>query len=137
MEHVRHLVHTCRIPVRWGDMDAMGHVNNTVYFRYAEQSRIEWLERLGYGVDVNREETVVIVNASCTFLVPITYPATVEVRLFVGKPGRTSLPTYYEMRVAGDDVLYAEGAAKLVWFVPKTGKSAPLPDDIRTLVEST
>jgi acyl-CoA thioester hydrolase len=136
MEQVRHLVHVCSIPVRWGDMDAMGHVNNTVYFRYAEQSRIEWLSCLGYGVDAEREETVVIVNASCTFLVPVTYPATVEVRLFVGKPGRSSLPTYYEMRVRGEETLYAEGAAKLVWFVPRTGKSAPLPDDIRKFVES-
>lgn len=136
MEHVRHLVHTSRIPVRWGDMDAMGHVNNTVYFRYAEQARIEWLEALGYGVDAGKPETVVIINASCTFLVPITYPATVQIRLFVGKPGRTSLPTYYEMRVEGDDTLYAEGAAKLVWFVPATGKSAPLPEKIRAFVES-
>ena len=31
------------MPIRWGDMDAMGHVNNTVYFRYMEQTRIEWL----------------------------------------------------------------------------------------------
>ncbi len=122
--------------MRWGDMDAMGHVNNTVYFRYAEQARIEWLESLGYGVDAGREETVVIINASCTFLVPITYPATVEVRLFVGKPGRSSLPTYYEMRVAGEETLYAEGAAKLVWFVPRTGRSAPLPEDIRRRIES-
>ena len=31
------------IPIRWGDMDAMGHVNNTIYFRYLEIVRIEWL----------------------------------------------------------------------------------------------
>ena len=36
-------VHTSRQPIRWGDMDALGHVNNTVYFRYMEQARIEWL----------------------------------------------------------------------------------------------
>jgi acyl-CoA thioester hydrolase len=135
MDHVRTLLHVMRIPVRWGDMDAMGHVNNTVYFRYAEQSRIEWLESLGYSLDAGREEAAVIVNASCTFLIPITYPATVEVRLYAGKPGRSSVPTYYEMRCVGDETLYAEGAAKIVWFDPATGKSIPLPDRIRTLVE--
>ena len=36
-------VHTSRQPIRWGDMDALGHVNNTVYFRFMEQARIEWL----------------------------------------------------------------------------------------------
>jgi len=40
------LVHVERIPVRWGDMDAMAHVNNTVYFRYMEQTRISWFEAL-------------------------------------------------------------------------------------------
>jgi acyl-CoA thioester hydrolase len=33
------------IPIRWGDMDAMGHVNNTIYFRYLEIVRIECLRR--------------------------------------------------------------------------------------------
>lgn len=123
------------MPVRWGDMDAMGHVNNTVYFRYMEQTRIEWLETFDYGVTHAQDEAVVIVNASCTFLVPIAYPAVVEVRMYVGKPGRTSLPTYYEIRCEGEDVLYAEGAAKLVWFLPASGKSAPLPERIRDSAE--
>jgi acyl-CoA thioester hydrolase len=125
-----------RIPVRWGDMDAMGHVNNTIYFRYAEQARIEWLESMGFSLDSGRDEAAVIVNASCTFLLPITYPAIVEVRLYVGKPGRSSVPTYYEMRRVGDDTLYAEGAAKVVWFQPATGKSTELPVRVRALIEA-
>lgn len=114
-------------------MDALGHVNNTVYFRYAEQARIEWLLSLGYPDIVAVEEGPVIINASCTFLKPITYPATVEVRTLIGQPGRSSLPTYYEMRVAGEDEVYAEGAAKVVWWNPRTGKSLNLPDHLRAL----
>ncbi|MDP2194899.1 MAG: acyl-CoA thioesterase, partial [Rhodocyclaceae bacterium] len=71
MEHPTHFVHTLRIPVRWGDMDALGHVNNTVYFRYTEQARIDWLESLGFAVMVDVEEGPVIINASCTFFKPI------------------------------------------------------------------
>jgi acyl-CoA thioester hydrolase len=136
MDHPRTQLYATRIPVRWGDMDALGHVNNTVYFRYMEQARIEWLESLGLRVEAGRSDGVVIVNASCTFLVPITYPATVEVRLFAGDPGRSSIPTYYEMYCAGDEALYAEGAAKVVWIDGVTGKSAPLPDHIRELLAS-
>ena len=121
------------ISVRWGDMDALGHVNNTVYFRYAEQARIEWLLSLGYPDIVAVEEGPVIINTSCTFLKPITYPATVEVRTLIGKPGRSSLPTTFEMRVVGDETLYAEGAAKVVWWNPRTGKSLTLPDHLRAL----
>lgn len=133
MEHPHQLVHVTRMPVRWGDMDPLGHVNNTVYFRFAEQARIEWLASLGYGVSVTTDSGPVIVNASCTFLRPITYPAMVEVRTLVGKPGRSSIPTFFEMRCEGDDGLYAEGASKMVWWNPQTGKSLPLPDNIRVL----
>lgn len=130
MEHFRKLVLASIIPIRWGDMDALGHVNNTIYFRYMEQTRVEWLEQMGFAIDVRREEAVVVVNASCTFLVPITYPGSVECRMSVGKPGRSSLETHYELRKVGEDVLYAEGAAKMVWMNTATGKSTPLPQRI-------
>jgi acyl-CoA thioester hydrolase len=131
MEHPRKLIHTTQIPIRWGDMDAFGHVNNTVYFRYAEQTRIEWLETCGLEEafpEIGRPDVLpVIVNASCTFIIPMAYPGCVEVRLFAGSPGRSSLPTFYEMRIVGDDRLYAEGAAKIVWMSPVTGKSVAVP----------
>jgi acyl-CoA thioester hydrolase len=130
VEHSRKLVLTSVLPIRWGDMDALGHVNNTVYFRYMEQTRVEWLDRIGFDLGGKSEEGVVIVNASCTFLLPLTYPGDVEVRMFFAAPGRSSLQTYYEMRKVGDDTLYAEGAAKMVWVSMATGKSAPLPDFI-------
>lgn len=135
MEHRRHLIHTTQIPIRWGDMDAYGHVNNTIYFRYMEQARCEWLEAMDIGVGIG-DSGPVIVNASCTFLIPLTYPGTVEVRTFVGEPGRSSIPTFVEMRVVGDERIYAEGAAKVVWMDTRTGKSVPLPDRVRASLHS-
>lgn len=132
----RKLVHTCTIPIRWGDMDAYGHVNNTVYFRYMEQARVEWCEQLGVTVGPSSEVSPVIINASCTFLAPMNYPGEVEVKTFVGPLGRSSIPTYVEMRLVGEDTLYAEGAAKIVWMDVGTGKSAPTPDFVRQAVES-
>ena len=76
-------VHVSRIPIRWGDMDAYGHVNNAVYFRYMEQARIDLLEALGVPIDT-RVQGPVIVNAACTFLAPLNYPGEVEVRVFGG-----------------------------------------------------
>jgi hypothetical protein len=64
------LVHVERIAIRWGDMDAMGHVNNTVYFRYMEQARIAWFESLVPRADAWGEISIVIVNASCNFRRP-------------------------------------------------------------------
>jgi acyl-CoA thioester hydrolase len=96
-----------------------------------EQTRIEWLESFGFDTAVTQSEGPVIVNASCTFLLPVTYPGVIDCRMFCGHPGRSSVPTYYEMRVVGEDRIYAEGAAKLVWINPQTGKSIPLPEAMR------
>ncbi len=122
----RQLVHTARWPMRWGDMDALGHVNNTVYFRYMEQARIEWLHGLYPASPDAAPLPIVIVNASCTFLLPLVYPGEVEVRMLLGDPGRTSVGSFYEIRMNGEK--YAEGAAKIVWLDPATGRPAPLPD---------
>lgn len=135
MSTERKLILSTRIPVRWGDMDAYGHVNNTVYFRYFEQARVEWLEQQGSRVSPDEPVGPVIINASCTFYMPVNYPATVQVKMYGGEPGRTSLMTWYELFVDGDDRLYADGAAKTVWMDTRTGKSAPLPDTIRAMFD--
>jgi len=133
MEHSGKLVHLSHQLIRWGDMDAYEHVNNTVYFRYMEQARVEWLEAAGYHCNA-RQEAPVIVHADCSYLLPLSYPGTVEVRLFAGHAGRSSLLTFYELRLQGDDRLYAEGSAKIVWISPVSGKSVNLPDSLRQLV---
>ena len=135
MEHKKKLIHVCQMPIRWGDMDAYGHVNNTVYFRYMEQARVEWIEAMNILVRPGGAGPVII-NASCTFLIPMTYPGNVEVRTFTGPPGRSSVQTYVEMTIEGDERLYAEGAAKVVWMDTQTGKSVPLPDHVRAMLEA-
>ena len=61
------LTHEMVLPIRWGDMDAMGHVNNTIYFRYIETARLEWLYRIGGPPDLTGSGPV-IVNAFCNFI---------------------------------------------------------------------
>src|SRR4051812_11015362 len=89
----RKQVHVERIVVRWGDMDAMGHVNNTVYFRYMEQARIGWFDALLPRGEAWQRTVIVIANASCNFRRPINYPGTVEVQVFIEPPGGSSVAT--------------------------------------------
>lgn len=131
MQHV----FTLRMPIRWGDMDAMGHVNNTVYFRYLEQARISWFESVGRsGRDANGQGPVII-NARMDFLRQLRYPGDIEIRLYAGQPGRSSFETEAEIRrVDRPDVLYARGGAKVVWSDFAAEKSVPLPDALRQLM---
>ena len=122
------LVHTSRQPIRWGDMHMLGHVNNTVFFRYCEQARIEWTYGLHSDGDAYAETGPVIVNASCTFLLPLVYPGEVEVRMYLGDPGRTSIGSFYE--ILKDGMKCADGAAKMVSIDLASGRSVPLPDRV-------
>jgi acyl-CoA thioester hydrolase len=124
----RVLVHTSIQAIRWGDMDAFGHVNNTNYFRYMEQARIEWLYAQAKAIDYAGNDRSVIVNASCNFLLPLVYPAEIEVLMYLGLPGRSSVNSYYEILAAGKR--YADGAAKIVWIDRVSGRSMPLPEPI-------
>jgi acyl-CoA thioester hydrolase len=110
-------------------MDAMGHVNNTVYFRYMEQARIGWFDALVPGDEAWQSTGIVIVNASCNFKRPINYPGTVEVRVFAGPPGGSSVPTFYDLLV--NEEPYADGAAVVVFIDMRTQKPIRIPTDIR------
>ncbi len=131
MTGTRTLAHVERIPIRWGDMDAMGHVNNTVYFRYMEQTRISWFDALIPERGAWKDTGIVIANATCNYKRPITYPGTVEVKLFVGSPGGSSVPTFYELHLEGDRHLYADGAAVVVFVDRKAQKPVRIPEAIR------
>ncbi|CAN7347155.1 acyl-CoA thioesterase [Massilia sp. LjRoot122] len=135
----KQFVHTMRMPIRWGDMDAMGHVNNTVYFRYIESARIAWLEQAGALADPALPgEGPVVVNAYCSFLKQLTYPGEIEVMTFVSPPGRSSIEVTHEIRLVGADgqagALHAEGGAKVVWIDFRAEKSRPLPERLRALL---
>ena len=128
-----------RMPIRWGDMDAMGHVNNTMYFRYFEQARIAWLDADRLRAR-SAGEGPVIVNAHCTFLKQLKYPGEIEVSTLVGPPGRSSFEMTHEIRLVGADgragAVHAEGGAKIVWVDSSAEKSVPLPDKVRALLSA-
>jgi acyl-CoA thioester hydrolase len=129
----RRLVHVESIPMRWGDMDAMGHVNNTVYFRYMEQARIAWFDALVPDKAAWGALGIVVVTSSCNFRRPLTYPGTVEVKLFAGPPGGSSVPTFYELLVAEE--LYADGEARVVFIDTRSQKPVRIPERIRSLLQ--
>jgi acyl-CoA thioester hydrolase len=91
-----------------------------------EQARIEWLESLHEPIGDVEGLGCVIVNASCTFLLPLCYPGAIDVRMFIDTPGRSSLDSHYEMWM--NDRKYAEGSARIVWIDQRTQRPTPLPE---------
>jgi acyl-CoA thioester hydrolase len=122
------------IPLRWGDMDAMGHVNNVAYFRYLEILRIEWMYRSIGAADPNGSG-IVVANVFCNFLRQLTFPGDLRARLFVANPGRSSFDSFATLERSDEPgVVYANGGATVVWMDFASGKSAPLPEPLRALI---
>jgi len=120
---------SCEIPLRWGDMDAFGHVNNTLYLRYCEEARFLWLAER--NISVSPESYPVVVTIECSFLRPVFYPDTLRLDCTAAEPGRSSFMAYYKMYTLGDpNQPAAEASSKIVW-VNGQGKSRPLPESIR------
>lgn len=122
------------MPLRWGDMDALGHVNNIMYFRFFETVRLAWYEQLGYSPLGEGDEGLVIVDNHAEYLQPVVYPAQLHVRMGGHSPGRSSFVSTYTITVG--DALTTRGSARIVWVNNREMKSKPLPDVIKQLLVS-
>jgi acyl-CoA thioester hydrolase len=120
------------IPVAWGDMDAMGHVNNTVYFRYFETARIRCFAELGLGaIESSGGVGPILHSASCRFRIPLTYPDTVTVGARIGEIGEDRFEMPYRAVSHHHGAVAAEGESLIVTFSYETGTKAPVSDALK------
>jgi len=120
------------MPLRWGDMDAMGHLNNVMYFRLMEEARIQWFAAFGFPT-MPSGEAPILAHAACDFVKAMTYPALAVVRQLVTRVGRSSVEMSLTIeRKDEPGVVYATGRTVIVWYDYSAGKSAPWPDSIRS-----
>ncbi len=128
------LVFELTMAIRWGDMDAMGHLNNTSYFRYLETCRIDWMRSIGCQPDAGGEGPI-IVNAFCNFYQQLQYPGDVLLRMYASDPARTTFETWATMELTTQPgMIYAAGGATTIWVDFAAQKAKPLPDWLRAIV---
>lgn len=127
----RKLLYRAVIPVRWGDMDSYGHVNNSIYMQYIEEARVAWFEQVGVVMN-NVPKGPVVLQIQHTFLKPVVHPATACVELFAGALGRSSMVLEHRLTTLEQpDIVYGEGNCKIVWIDHQAGRSVPLPEFLR------
>ncbi|PLC51748.1 thioesterase [Pollutimonas subterranea] len=117
----------CALPIRWGDQDAQNHVNNTLYFQYFEEARMQLFQRA--GISLPSSKVGVLAHTSCDFLKPLMYPATIVVTQILAKVGRSSMTV--DTLIEREDepgVAYAKGSYIIVGVDAATGKSCPWSD---------
>ena len=124
------LLYTTEIPIRYGDMDSNQHVNNTRYYQYLEDARIEWLD----GLNAPRREVgqgLVLLPCTHHFLKPVFHPGVVVVELYGGVVGRSSLTLQHKLYVKGSPELVGYGDVKMVWIEVANQRPIPVPDSVR------
>lgn len=124
----------CVLPLRFADMYADNHVNNTEFYRYMEEARMRWVHSLGLAM-TPPEPIPVLAASACSFRAPLFYPGAVTVEIYLGHVGTSSVRTHYLLR-KGDGTVAAEGYAVSVWVDPKTQRPITLPAAIRKLATS-
>jgi acyl-CoA thioester hydrolase len=133
MEGFRHVV---PITVRFRDIDAMGHVNNAVFFTYLETARVDYMRDVVFLLE-GRDLTqvgLILAQISCQFQAPIFYGQLVEVGTRAVEMRNSSF--IIEHRIEADGQLAALAEAVVVHYDYQAGRSVRIPDEIRARVEA-
>ncbi|HEX7112758.1 MAG TPA: thioesterase family protein [Mizugakiibacter sp.] len=120
------------IAVRWRDLDAFDHVNNSTYLTYLEEARLQWLRQVP-GPWFDAHAMPLQAAAEVNYRRPIEWPAQIVVQLYCERLGNSSLTLAHRIVDAADpERLYCDGRVVMVWADPQSGRPVPLPDAIRT-----
>ncbi len=122
--------------VQWGEMDALGHVNNTVYFRYFETARVKYFEAIGFD-DLAFDETVgpILASLSTDYRKPVEYPDTVHLGTAVTDMGNSRFDMEYTLVSESMEEVAAEGECVLVSYDFAEEEPVRVPQELRNKIE--
>ena len=121
------------IKVKWGEMDAFQHLNNTVYIRYIEDGRIDLLERLGMTDDIKAYNIgPVLASIQCDYLAQVTYPDTIIVFSNLTQTGPKKVQFEHKLWSTQQKCLVAQGTGLGVYYDFTALKSCIIPEAIAT-----
>ena len=125
-----------RLPVQWGEMDAYGHLNNTVFFRYFESARMDYLERCGFvkSWEVDRIGAI-LHSTSCRFRTALFHPDTVAVGGRCSRLDEDRFTMEYRVISEASGVLAAEGVGVVVSFDYDARRKTAIPAAVRAGIE--
>ena len=125
------------IPVHWGDMDALSHVNNVVYFRWLESSRVTLIDSLKAVADSKMHGIgPILASAKCDYRLQTRFPDTVSVASRIDHVGRTSVRLKQVVVSHEQRAIVAEGEAILVLYNYHAGKPVPIEGVLRSALET-
>jgi acyl-CoA thioester hydrolase len=123
------------VPVAWGEMDAFGHVNNIIYFRYFESARIAYLDAIAFRGDAESGGIgPILASTQCRFRRPLAYPDTVHIGARTTDVASDRFTMQYRIMSEAIGDLTAEGGGVIVAYDYSHNRKAALPEDVRARI---
>ena len=123
------------VPVQWGDQDAFGHVNNTIYLRWIESSRIAYGNFVGLAqTGAGQRIGPILARLSCNYRRQVKFPDTVHVGARITRIGNSSMTMEHCIISDALGAVAADGDSTLVAFDYLSNKSVPLPEAMRQAI---
>lgn len=123
--------YVCPVRVNWSDMDALGHVNNVVYFRYLETTRISMMETMGAFPKLFQQGTgLVVADSRCRYKAPVVYPDILHIGLSAEIMGEDRVMFHYGLFSSAQQRIVAT-AETLQVCIDADGRKTPMPDWFR------
>ena len=124
------------LPVNWGDMDALRHVNNSVYFRYFESARLAFLESIECWPSLRAAGVgPVLASTSARYKLPLTYPDTIDVGARISTLGDDRFEMRYAVYSHQHRRIATEGKALVVTVNRADGRKTPLPAPFKAALQ--
>ena len=122
----------------WGDMDAYQHINNIVFFRYFQDARVAYFEKIDL-VTYKHKTNVgpVVASTTCDYRAPLTYPDTILIGVRTESIEGKRLTMKYCVYSESLDKIAAEGTALIVFYDFESETSCSIPNEIVSLIEAT
>lgn len=122
-------------PVAWGEMDAFGHVNNTVYFRYFESARIAYFDRV--SINESMAETglgPILASTQCQFKAPLKYPDNIQIATRVTDLAEDRFTMLYYVKSMNTGRVVAQGEGLIVFYDYNNNCKHALPEHIKVQI---
>lgn len=124
------------LPILWGDMDSLGHVNNARYFTWFESVRLALFDQVGMETTGTPSEGPILARADCEFLRPVQWPGEVVVGTGISRIGTKSFTMVYELaRADAPEILAARGEGVIVMLDYQRGVTVAISDALRERLE--
>lgn len=120
------------VPVAWGEMDAFGHVNNIVFFRYFESARIAYLDAIGFrGGTTGDAPGPILASTQCRFRRPLAYPDRVGIGARTTRIAEDRFTMEYRIVSRSLAAVAAEGSGVIVAYDYAGARKVRLPEAVR------